>query len=338
MKRTISIALAIVIMASTCGIITAAGMADSEVTSATLTLKPTLQLSRLAWFPLGLNENTTVNITSNGQWTATSNAKWLTLSQSSGTGDAVLTLTALENTGNSARTGTVTVKSGTITKTITVIQAKSQSLTLSQSAFTLPASSGSETVQISTSALIWSASSDSAWLTLSQKSGLGNGNMKLTFQDNTGYESRTGTVTITAGIAGNAVSKTVTLTQAGKPNDDEQKTILEKHKVTLSGMAILNLMPGFDPRPDPYIVLDVKSPNSTDTKALLTFSDFKVSGCIGALDISYPPASNTQFTIRIGGNFPLSETNWPQLSITVTENSSGKTEIVELICQVYKVY
>ncbi len=67
----------------------------------------------------------TVNITASKNWTATSDASWLTLSSASGNGDFALVLTATPNDTTEERTATVTVD----TKTITVTQAGKQTTT-----------------------------------------------------------------------------------------------------------------------------------------------------------------------------------------------------------------
>lgn len=64
-----------------------------------------------------------VTITCNKSWQATSNASWLTLSPTSGSGNGTLTVTAKPNEATSTLSGTITVTSGTLTRTITVTQA-----------------------------------------------------------------------------------------------------------------------------------------------------------------------------------------------------------------------
>ena len=66
---------------------------------------------------------TTVDVSSNVSWTASSNAtSWLTVSPASGTNNGSLTLTAKANTSTSARSATITVSGSGITKTIAVTQ------------------------------------------------------------------------------------------------------------------------------------------------------------------------------------------------------------------------
>ena len=66
----------------------------------------------------------TVNVTSNVAWSVSSTEQWATTSLIYGSGNATITVYALENTTNSSRTATITVTSGSLTKTIKVTQAK----------------------------------------------------------------------------------------------------------------------------------------------------------------------------------------------------------------------
>ncbi|HEX2934066.1 MAG TPA: leucine-rich repeat protein [Bacteroidales bacterium] len=67
-----------------------------------------------------------IDITSNTDWTASSDQTWLTVSSASGTGNGTLTFTATANTIASTRTATVTVSAPGVTNTITVTQAATQ--------------------------------------------------------------------------------------------------------------------------------------------------------------------------------------------------------------------
>jgi hypothetical protein len=69
----------------------------------------------------------TIDITSNTDWTASSDQTWLTVSPASGTGNGTLTFTAAANTIASTRTATVTVSApGVTNNTITITQAATQ--------------------------------------------------------------------------------------------------------------------------------------------------------------------------------------------------------------------
>ena len=67
----------------------------------------------------------TVTFTSNTDWTATASESWVTVSPTSGAGSdqpAKITITCEPNTDTEARTATVTIKAGELTKTVTINQ------------------------------------------------------------------------------------------------------------------------------------------------------------------------------------------------------------------------
>jgi len=81
-----------------------------------------LTLNYSTWNPKSAASSITVTVTSNTAWTVHSNATWLTVSPSSGTGNGSFTITATANTGTTSRTGAITVTGGGISGTITVTQ------------------------------------------------------------------------------------------------------------------------------------------------------------------------------------------------------------------------
>lgn len=66
--------------------------------------------------------SSTVSVTSNTDWTVSDDADWLTVSAQSGKGNGSVTVTAAANTTYEARTATITVTAGTVTKNISVTQ------------------------------------------------------------------------------------------------------------------------------------------------------------------------------------------------------------------------
>ena len=70
------------------------------------------------------NEETqTVALTSNLDWTVTSETNWITIAPSSGTNSGSIKITVVANPTNNKRTGLLTVKGGSISKTLTISQA-----------------------------------------------------------------------------------------------------------------------------------------------------------------------------------------------------------------------
>ena len=72
------------------------------------------------------NASASFKVVADVDWTVTSSASWLTVSPSSGaaTSGTTINVTASENTTDNARTATLTIKGKTLTRTVSVTQAK----------------------------------------------------------------------------------------------------------------------------------------------------------------------------------------------------------------------
>ena len=153
----------------------------------------------------------TLSVTANQPWTATTSDVWLTLSNTSGEGDATLSLTAEENTSITSRTGTVTFQTGATTYTVSVTQEGATPVfEVTPTSLSYSASGGSETVTI-TSNQSWTATTSDAWLSISEAAGEGNATLTITAEENTSIAERTGKVTFSAG----GKTYTVSITQKG---------------------------------------------------------------------------------------------------------------------------
>ena len=156
-------------------------------------------------------ESKSISIMSNQPWTVSSDASWLKLSDNSGTGDATLSVTAEENTSTSSRSSTIIFKAGGKDYTVSVMQeGATPFFNVSPESLSFSSSSESKSITV-TSNLSWAASSDVSWLTLSNSSGLGKATLTLTTEANTSTNSRSGTVTFSAG----GKTYTVSVSQAG---------------------------------------------------------------------------------------------------------------------------
>lgn len=152
-----------------------------------------------------------VNVTSNSDWTANSDQAWLTVSSTSGTGDATLTFTAEANVMDAERTATITLKATNAQdQVITVVQAGNAVLTLASNALDMAKTAGTEDVGI-TSNTTWAATSDQTWLTVAPASGTGDAILTLSAEANATTTERTAIVTLKAtGLT----DRTITVTQA----------------------------------------------------------------------------------------------------------------------------
>jgi hypothetical protein len=169
------------------------------------------------------NSDTTVGVTSNIAWTATTNQAWLSVTPS-GTGDGTLTITATAaNPNTTTRTATVTVTSNdggaVISQTITVTQAAApRNLQVGSTTANVAYVAGSSTTVGVTANIGWSASTPATWLTIAPNSGSAVATMSFTATVNPTAAPRTATVTVVSTDGGTEISRTITVTQAGNPN------------------------------------------------------------------------------------------------------------------------
>ncbi|MGE0471482.1 MAG: beta strand repeat-containing protein [Nitrospira sp.] len=157
-------------------------------------------------------------------WTASDNAPWLTLSQTSGSGNGTITVTAA--TGSLAAgtfnamialssPGATTIQ---IPVTFTVASAPT-TITLSPSSLTYTAISGSpnpasQSMTV-TSNGTWTASDNASWLTLSPTSGSGNGTVSASINlGGVPVGTHTAAITVTGGGAVRNVTVTLTVSAA----------------------------------------------------------------------------------------------------------------------------
>lgn len=145
-----------------------------------------------------------MTISADTTWRATLKPDWVTLSQSTGSsGQSTIIVTFAENTGDSARTGTITITDGTRTATVDLSQdyhIVQNYLTSSPSAITYDYVGGNTYVNINSSAE-WTVTSKPDWITLTMDSGVsGTSILGVSASTNTSTESgRTGNVVLSNG-------------------------------------------------------------------------------------------------------------------------------------------
>ena len=167
-----------------------------------------------------------MTISADTTWTATSMPNWVTLSESTGTsGQRTIIVTFAENTGDSARTGTITFSDGTRTAAVDLSQdyhIVQNYLTASPSAISYDYAGGNSYVNVNSSAE-WSVTSKPDWITLSMNSGTsGTSILGISASTNTSTESgRTGNVVLSNG------TDTLSI-----PVSQEQKVVVRKINVT----------------------------------------------------------------------------------------------------------
>ena len=194
------------------GTITVTGSGITRTVTVTQESAPLLTVTPSDQYVGNTEGNTTFTITSNRNWTVEDNADWITVTPTSGSNDGTLTVTYLENTNTTQRVGTITVTGGGITRTVTVTQESTPSLTITPLDQFVGYTEGNTTFTI-TSNRSWTVEDDADWITVTPTSGSNDGTLTVTYLENTNTIQRVGTITVTGG----GITRTVTVTQESAP-------------------------------------------------------------------------------------------------------------------------
>ncbi|WP_293666670.1 BACON domain-containing carbohydrate-binding protein [uncultured Parabacteroides sp.] len=144
-------------------------------------------------------------------WTISSDQPWCVPSSSSGNGENTLSFTTTENTLSQERNATLTIKAGTLTQKITVIQqSKSATLAVSTNTFAVNANRNTYNFTV-TSNMNWTISCDQSWCVPSIAAGSNNQTVFFDVSENTSTQERSATITVKAR---NLIQK-ITVTQSG---------------------------------------------------------------------------------------------------------------------------
>lgn len=141
-------------------------------------------------------DSKSVEIKTDGTWSAKSNDDWIHVSPLSGSGNSTLIVSVDENTADYSRTGSVDVSVGDITQTIAVTQTGKYITITPTSQDAIPSNGGTHQIHISSNES-WTATCDVDWLTLSTDKGEGEIDITLTAQDNPSIYERSATTTFT---------------------------------------------------------------------------------------------------------------------------------------------
>ncbi len=193
--------------------VSGSGVSDQVVTVTQLGTAPSLIVTPLNQNVTSSSGTTSFAVASNVAWTSSSNQTWCTVTPS-GTGNGTITATYQLNTGAGSRTATITVSgSGVSDQVVTVTQSgTAPSLIVTPLNQNVTSSSGTTSFNV-VSNVEWTSSSDQTWCTVTP-SGTGNGTITATYQENTGTNARTATITVKGSGVSNQV---VTVTQSGAP-------------------------------------------------------------------------------------------------------------------------
>lgn len=156
----------------------------------------------------------TITITASEAWTLTKSAEsdWLTIKTTSGkAGTTQVDLEAKENIETKARTATITVSSGELTKTVEITQSAANSeISLSVDNLNFTSGSGSKSFSIKSN-IAWTVSSSQDWCSVNPASGSSDGSVSVSVEENTSLSERTATITVES----EAGTQTVKVIQSG---------------------------------------------------------------------------------------------------------------------------
>lgn len=188
---------------------TDAGSVKINVTQAAANSDLLLNKNNLSFTATGGSDSFT--ITSNVNWTITSDQTWCTVSTSSGSKNGTITVNVSENNSIDSRSASITVKAGDQSQSITVTQAgASPTLQLNKSSMAFESSNGENTFTISSNTC-WSITSDKTWCTLSSSSGSNDATVTVYVSENTSTSSRSATITVESAT----ITRTLAVTQNG---------------------------------------------------------------------------------------------------------------------------
>lgn len=159
------------------------------------------------------NSTGSINITCNGQWYVSSKPDWINVSSTSGTENAVITITALTaNESTSSRSADLEIKSGSKSTKVQITQSgkELEILELNPTSVSLVSTANSTAIIDITCNGTWSIVSKPEWINVSSNSGKGNTSLMITaITENDSATPRSGDLEMISG----STSATVLISQ-----------------------------------------------------------------------------------------------------------------------------
>lgn len=182
-----------------------------SITQEAATPKLTISPGDLAFDQSGGNQ--IISISSNTSWTIIESLAFISVSQTSGSNNANITVACQSNGATTSRSGIIKVAAnGLDTQIISVSQTGATTmLNVTPNAMTFSASGGTQKGNI-TSNTSWMVQENLSFIKIDSLSGKNNGAIQIVCDSSNSAVTRTGLITIT-GIG--AVSKTISITQTG---------------------------------------------------------------------------------------------------------------------------
>ncbi|MFI3315761.1 MAG: BACON domain-containing carbohydrate-binding protein, partial [Rikenellaceae bacterium] len=192
---------------------------DNSSVSVTVTQEgkefiPTLSIDKTTQSVTATAGSFSLNLTSNTSWSATNNSSWITLSKTSGEGDAAITVSYSENSEYTSRSETLTFNYDNSSVSVTITQEAKEfipTLSISKTSQSVSSSAGGFLLSV-TSNTSWSATDLPSWITLSQTSGDGDATITVSYSANSEFTARSATFNFET----ESLSSSITLTQEGK--------------------------------------------------------------------------------------------------------------------------
>lgn len=161
-------------------------------------------------------DSQTITINSNTGWRASCDSEWISLSQNSGKGNAVITVTTTTNEITSGRQGIIEIVSEDYKTNIRISisqEAAHKYLTIDTSEIIFVVNGGSATIKVNSNTS-WKASlSDTSWFTLSSNSGTGNATIIVRAPANPVTTQKQATIQLLT--SDNSIKLSVSVTQNG---------------------------------------------------------------------------------------------------------------------------
>lgn len=286
--------------------VSAIGLPDQEIVvtqeglTAILTVNPgTINVTS----PAG---STDFEISSNTTWNISGGAGWFTVSQTSGSGDATISINYDENQATSIRSATLTISgNGAGDQQVIITQeAAAAFLGVSTNVINLQAPAGSTDFDVNAN-VSWTIISVAPWLTIDQTAGTGNSTINIDYTENTGSTLRTATILVTsAGLA----DQIITINQEGTVAAFLNVSPGNQNVLNVAGNQVFN------------VNANVPWSASSDA-AWLTVNPTSGNG-VGLFVASWsanPDQSQRTGTIEVTGN------GVPIVVITITQNAFSPT-------------
>lgn len=192
---------------------------EAEISKDYLNVPPNLNL-------LGDGQSVELTIDANCSWTITKDVDWLSVSPMSGQNKQNVEVSAGKNTMPSARYAVLTIKGGSLTRRVTVTQAKPSdapeepieySMSVSKSTLSFESTGGTLTFTISSNTN-WVITAPS-WCSVIPMTGSGNATISVSVEEAANGQQRSGQIT----VSGTGVTPiSVSVSQKAKGSDNGQ--------------------------------------------------------------------------------------------------------------------